>query len=40
MRAFVAAVAVSMIMGVGAYFVLGGVQKPAESAFSTSGVRL
>jgi hypothetical protein len=40
MRAFIAAIAVSLVMAFGAYAILDGVQKPADAAFSTTGTRL
>jgi hypothetical protein len=40
MKAFVSAVAVSVILGIAAYAALNGIQVPADAAFSTSGVRL
>jgi hypothetical protein len=40
MKAFLAAVCVAAILGVGAYGILSNTQKSAEVVFSTSGVRL
>jgi len=40
MKIILVAVASAVILGAGAMVVLERVQKPAETAFSTSGVRL
>lgn len=41
MRAFLAALAVAVVVAVGAAFILDDfVQKPVDVAFATSGVRL
>ncbi|MGL4728687.1 MAG: hypothetical protein ACRCWO_08010 [Bosea sp. (in: a-proteobacteria)] len=40
MSSFWSAMAVAILIAFGANAVLGALQKPAESAFATSGVRL
>lgn len=40
MRVFLTSVIVAAAMAVGAALILGGVQKSADEAFSTTGVRL
>lgn len=40
MNSFIAAVVVAVGLALGAYFVLNAVQRPADSAYSTQGVRL
>jgi hypothetical protein len=41
MQAFIAAVAVAVVVGVGAYYTLNVYQKPASAAYtSQTGVRL
>lgn len=41
MKAFVSACVVALVIAIASVFVLGGVQKPADQAFSSStGVRL
>lgn len=40
MKAFVLACIAAAVVVVGAVAVLGGVQKPVESVFTTSGVRI
>lgn len=40
MKAFLAAVIVAVVLGGGAFYALNTVQKPVETAFSTTGVRL
>ena len=40
MRAFVIACIAAAVIAVGAVVVLDGIQKPAEVAFQTSGVRI
>ncbi len=40
MKSFLVACAVAVIIAAGAGFVLNGIQKPAEEAYATTGVRL
>jgi hypothetical protein len=40
MRAFVVACLVAALIAICAVVVLNGVQRPAETAFATSGVRI
>lgn len=40
MRAFLISVVVAAAMAIGAAIVLGGMQKPADQAYATTGVRL
>ena len=41
MKAFISACVIALVIAIAAVFVLGGVQKPVEQAFSSStGVRL
>lgn len=40
MKVFISACVVAAVIAVGAAFVLGGVQKSAEQAFSTTSVRV
>jgi hypothetical protein len=40
MKAFLAAIAASVVLAVAAYAVLNGYQLSVDSAFATSGVRL
>jgi hypothetical protein len=40
MSSFWSAIAVAILLAFGANVVLGALQRPAEVAFSTSGVRL
>jgi hypothetical protein len=40
MQAFLAACVVAIVVAIGGYYVLNMYQKPAEVAYSTSGVRI
>jgi hypothetical protein len=40
MRAFVVACLAAAVIAIGAVVVLNGIQKPVETAFATSGVRI
>jgi hypothetical protein len=40
MRAFLASVAVAVVVAVGAMFALDAVWRPADQAFATSGARV
>ena len=40
MRAFLSAIAVTILLGAGTYFVFERLQRPVEAEFATQGVRL
>jgi hypothetical protein len=40
MRMFLAGIVVMAVLGVGGYFLLNSIQKPADVAFATSNVRV
>jgi hypothetical protein len=40
MKAFATAVVIAVLFGVGAYFALDRMQKPVETAYTTTSVRL
>ena len=40
MKVFILSALVAVVLAVGTYFVLAGMQETTETAFTTSGVRL